>query len=409
MITKLRRKFITAAILVVTAVIVIIVGGINVANYTNMVNNSDTVIDVLLSSQTVVQKPPLGERPSRNPTLSIGGVSVETPYSSRYFKVKTDASGKITEVDCSKIVAITEERAIELAKGVIGGNQSSGFVRIYRYKKSVSNGETTYLFLDVSKDIETVTDFAKYSVLFTLIGITAISIFIIFISRVIFKPVQESYEKQKRFITDAGHEFNTPLSIISANAELIGMDLGENEWLDGIENQVAKLSRLTKNLVYVAKMEEGEGSLKMQKICYSDVLVQAIEPFLSIEEGANKKIILEVEPEIYVDGHEDMLNRMITLLMDNAFKHSYGRDIKVTLKKEGKKAVLAIENGCEEIAQGDLSILFERFYRPPKSRGKDAGGSGVGLSVVQTIAEMHKGKAHAFSADGKSIVIKIVI
>ena len=181
MITKLRRRFITAAILVVTAVIVIIVGGINVANYTNMVNNSDTVIDVLLSSQTVVQKPPLGERPSRNPTLSIGGVSVETPYSSRYFKVKTDASGKITEVDCSKIVAITEERAIELAKGVIGGNQSSGFVRIYRYKKSVSNGETTYLFLDVSKDIETVTDFAKYSVLFVLIGITAISIFIIFI------------------------------------------------------------------------------------------------------------------------------------------------------------------------------------------------------------------------------------
>ena len=407
MITKLRRNFILAAVIVVAVVIIAIVGGINVANYVNMVKNSDEIIDVLVLAKTEIQLPTI-ERPSRFPSTT-GGVSSETPYSSRYFTVEVDSSGTIVTVDSSHVVALTNERALELAQEIIG-EKTEGFLGTYRFRKIDNGGDSTiYYFLDVSIEQESFRSFAFYSVIFSFGGLVLITIFIIFVSRVIFKPVQESYEKQRRFITDAGHELNTPLSIISANAELLSMDVGESEWIDGIENQVAKLSRLTKNLVYVAKMEEGEGDFAFERINLSQITVEALNPFMAVSESAGKKVHLHVEQDVFIDGNEDMVCRMITLLMDNAFKHSFGEDIEFSLEKEGKKAVFTLKNGCDEIEQGDLSVLFERFYRPAKSRGKDAGGSGIGLSVVQSIAEIHKGKAYASSPDGKSIIFKIII
>lgn len=407
MITKLRRRFILAAVLVVVAVIIAIVGGINVANYVNMVKNSDDIIDVLVLAKNETHLPTI-ERPSRFPS-TIGGVSMETPYSSRYFTVEVDSSGTIVTVDCTHVVALTSDRAIELAQEIIGDSKD-GFLGTYRYRKIDKSADSTiYYFLDVAREMESFNSFAFYSLIFSFIGIVLITLFIVFVSKVIFKPVQESYEKQRRFITDAGHELNTPLSIISANAELLSMDVGDSEWIDGIENQVAKLSRLTKNLVFVAKMEEGEGSFTFERIDLSSITLEALNPFLAVSESAGKKVILNVEQDVFIDGNEDMMCRMITLLMDNAFKHSYGEEIEFSLVKDGKKAVFTIKNGVEEIEQGDLSVLFERFYRPAKSRGKDAGGSGIGLSVVQSIAEIHKGKAYASSPDGKSILFKIVI
>ena len=408
MITKLRRRFIFAAVGVVAFVIMAIIGGINLANYINMVKSSDEIIQFLASTNTQIQLPTI-ERPSRNPSTSQDSITAGNAYTSRYFIVEIDGSGDIISVDCTHIVSLTDERATQLANMIISRNDE-GFWGMYRYKMlEKSDGGKVYYFLDILRELDSFQTFATYSIIFSIIGLVSITVFIIFVSRVIFKPVQESYEKQKRFITDAGHELNTPLSIISANAEILSMDVGDSEWIDGIENQVAKLTRLTKNLVFVAKMEESEGKFAFDRIDLSTIAAEALNPFLTVCEKVGKKINLKIEQDIFIDGNEDMMCRMITLLMDNAFKHSSGEIIDFSLVKDGKKTVLTVKNDCEEIEQGDLSVLFERFYRPAKSRGKDAGGSGIGLSVVQSIAEAHKGKAYANSPDGKSIIFKIVI
>ena len=182
MITKLRHNFILAAVIVVAVVIIAIVGGINVANYVNMVKNSDELIDVLVLAKTEIQLPTI-ERPSRFPSTT-GGVSSETPYSSRYFTVEVDSSGTIVTVDSSHVVALTNERALELAQEIIG-EKTEGFLGTYRFRKIDNGGDSTiYYFLDVSIEQESFRSFAFYSVIFSFGGLVLITIFIIFVSRV---------------------------------------------------------------------------------------------------------------------------------------------------------------------------------------------------------------------------------
>ena len=224
------------------------------------------------------------------------------------------------------------------------------------------------------------------------------------------KPFAESYQKQKRFITDASHEIKTPLTIIDANTEVLNMKYGENEWLKSTSNQVKRLTKLTERLVFLSRMDEEREVLQKTDFSISDAVYEAARSFKAMAKSQNKTLNISVQPNVSYYGDESSIIRLVSLLLENAMKYSDDEGT-VSLKfcTNGKNKVLSVKNTVAEIQKGKLDMLFDRFYRIDKSRNSQTGGFGIGLSVAKAIVNAHKGKITAVSTDGKSIEITAVL
>ena len=223
----------------------------------------------------------------------------------------------------------------------------------------------------------------------------------------IMRPVAESYKKQKQFITDAGHEIKTPLTIIGANTEVIEMQTGESEWTRGIKDQISHLASLTEKLIFLAKMEE-QTDIPMFEFSLSDVVAESVQEFAAVAAAQNVELCCDIQKAVLYTGNEEMIRRMITLLTDNAIKYSDGKVVSFSLHADGNKRIIQVQNDASYMADGDLSCLFERFARGDASRNSGTGGHGIGLSVVQAIVSAHKGKIKAECANGK-VVFTVIL
>jgi signal transduction histidine kinase len=268
--------------------------------------------------------------------------------------------------------------------------------------------ESMIIFLDCRQDLENFKTFALTSVAVSLLGLLAVFILVMIFSKIVFRPVEKNYEKQKQFITDASHEIKTPLTIIDANTEVLEMESGENQWTKSTRNQIKRLSSLTYQLVTLSKLDEETGRMLKSEFSMSDVVADSIEPFQALARTENKKLNISIDENINYVGEEGAIRQLVSILMDNAIKYSAKEgDIRLSLKRKGKKIYLEIWNQAENIPVGNMDILFERFYRMDASRNSETGGSGIGLALAKSIVTSHRGKITAFSDDGKSLRITI--
>ncbi|MFQ9800920.1 MAG: sensor histidine kinase [Clostridia bacterium] len=180
----------------------------------------------------------------------------------------------------------------------------------------------------------------------------------------------ESYEKQKQFITDAGHEIKTPLTIIKADTDVLEMDFGENEWLSDIRKQTVRLTSLTNDLVYLSRMEEAGDSMAMIEFPFSDVVGEAAASFQALAQTQGKEFQCDIQPMLSLNGNEKAIQQLVGILLDNALKYSPKNGM-VSLKvwKQNRAVYLSVLNTTESPVQKDkLDLLFERFYRTDTSR-----------------------------------------
>lgn len=248
------------------------------------------------------------------------------------------------------------------------------------------------------------------SVSVSLLGFIAVTILVIIFSKMVFRPVAESYEKQKQFITDASHEIKTPLTIIDANIEVLEMENGENQWTKSTKNQVKRLASLTQQLIVLSKLDEEKGVSEKLEFSLSDAVLETVQSFEALAKTQKKQLDFQIEEGIRLFGDEKSIRQMIGILMDNALKYSiYEGGIRVQLKRKGRKIQLEVLNQTENISQGKQDILFERFYRMDTSRNSETGGSGIGLSVAKAIVLSQGGKINAYSADGNSLTLEVIL
>lgn len=419
MIKDLRKKFIIVAMCSTFGVLTAIMGIANVVNYCRIINRADSMITLLaenngsfggnFKANLTVDfdknfKEPIDDRRFPRPE----NFSPETPFETRFFTVTLDEEGDVLSSDIGKIAAISRDEAEEYAEAVFYGESAKGFKGIYRYKITESDKGFMIIFLDCRQDLDSFKAFALTSVIVSALGLLAVFILVLIFSKIVFRPVEMSYEKQKQFITDASHEIKTPLTIIDANTEVLEMENGENQWTKSTRNQIKRLSYLTHQLVTLSRLDEEADRMERVEMSLSNVVVDSVDPFYVIARTHEKSLLTDIEEGITFVGNEESIRQLVSILMDNAIKYSIDKgNIKVVLYRKGKKIYLEVYNQVDNIPQGNLEILFERFYRMDESRNSETGGTGIGLSVAKAIVISHKGKIAAYSDDGSSLTIKI--
>lgn len=294
----------------------------------------------------------------------------------------------LNRISMSSDNVLSEEDAAEIARKIISSDRTSGRYDDYYYLVDTLD-ETTYVwFLDGSAERDSKRRLLLVSSLAGLGGILLMGIFVYFMSRRAMAPLEESTEKQKRFITDAGHELKTPLSVIATNMDLLEMENGKSEWIDTTRKQVGKLRSLVQHLVSLSKLEESDRELVLTPFSVSDAAEECCEYFAGPAELAGKELKTTIEPDLHVRGDFASVSQIFTILLDNAVKYASG-DIDVRLYQSGKKILFETENDWEHSLSGkELEKLFDRFYRADESRSKKDGkeGYGLGLSIASAAA-----------------------
>ena len=277
----------------------------------------------------------------------------------------------------------------------------------YRFVVTEKETLTRIIFLDCTRRLDSAKTFLLLSVSISCLAIGVVFLLLNVIAERIVKPISDSYYKQKSFITNAGHDIKTPITIIDADAELIEMELGENEWLTDIKKQTTRLASLTNDLIYLSRMEEIDDKPHID-FPLSDVAEEVINSFASLARTKNIEIIASVPPAIFYFGEEESIRKLFTLLLDNAIKYSpEGEKIAFEVKKHGRSLEIKITNAAPNLEDETVRHMFDRFYRSDKARNSD-GGFGIGLSVANAIVSSHKGRISA-EKDGNVLVISIIL
>lgn len=395
MIKKLRIKFIATSMLSLFLVLGVIMSAVNILNYRGVLTQADSTLAILEENGGAF---PQREEPREpgEPGKPGRRSSPELPYESRYFSVRLTQSGSVISVDTGKIAAIGTDDAAEFARQVFESGKSRGRIGDYRYTRQVNDGEIQIIFLDCGRDLSTFRTFLAASCGISLLGLLAVFVLILLLSKRIIRPVLESDRKQKQFITDAGHEIKTPITIIDADAEVLEMEIGENEWIRDIQTQTRRLTALTNDLIFLSRMEEDQARLTESVIPLSDLVQETAQSFQAPALAGEKTLTVTVRPGLSLRGNEKALTQLITILLDNALKYSTPKgDILLTLEEQKKGVCLRVENTCAPIPPEQLEHFFDRFYRADPSRNSQAGGHGLGLSIAKAITQAHGGKIQA--------------
>ena len=419
MVRKLRKKFIAAAMIAVSSVLVTIIGILNAVHFITVEQTTDAKLDILVDIGGSFF--PMGPTPGDmilNDKENIKfpdsmrkdrRFSAETPYEMRYFTV-TFNNDDIVAVDVFRIAAVDEVKAKEYAQKLYTSGKKKGRIDNYKYVAVEKENGTMYIFLDCDREFDEYKTILLYSVLISALSLAVVAILIVFISKVYVSPLADGYEKQKRFITDASHELKTPLTIISANTEILEMDVGENEWTKSIHSQIDRLTDMTNKLVYLARMEEENPHINMIDFTLSNAVAETAEPYKAIALSSGKILNIDAEENVAYKGDEKAIRQALTMLLDNAMKYSDDKGtVWVTLKTLSSGKEIVIKNTVDKIETGKRDELFDRFVRGDESRNSKTGGSGIGMSVAHAIIAAHKGKISAKSEDGKSLTITIIL
>ena len=412
MIHRLRRKFILISTVSVLSVIALVFVMIFILNASSMNRNLDILADKV--SEGGGRFPAMdggGHRPESIPPENdrdFGFITPETPFATRHFTVLFDTDGEVARTNTEAIYSIAEASAIEYADAALAKNNTRGWLDSYRYKVFSTELGTGVVFIDGSMSRSSLLQSLTISGAVLLGCAALVLLLIILLSGRVVKPIAESYEKQKQFITDANHELKTPLTLILANLDIAEAELGENEWLSDIRAEGHRMTELVNQLVSLSRMDEENREINTAEIPLCDIVADAVSEFKSTADAMGKSLLTDISPGIHCNGDEGLIRRLLSVLLDNAVKYcDEGGEIRVRLEKH-RRVILTVENTYSAVEETELTRLFDRFYRADKARTY-TGGYGIGLSIAKAIAEKHGGEITAYKKDSKTIGFKTTL
>jgi signal transduction histidine kinase len=289
---------------------------------------------------------------------------------------------------------------VNLGEAVLNSGEEKGTIEGYNYLVDKTDKYTLVVFLDRSEFNRNIDTLIKYTVIYGVISLLVIFVLALILSKLIIKPLEQNDKKQRQFVSDAGHELKTPVSVISANADVLEDEIGENKWLSNIRYENERMSSLIKQLMQLAKSEKDDN--QKEQLDFSKLVIGEILPFESV--AYDKGIIInydEVESGVTVKGNRASLGQLVSILVDNAIEHSTdSAEVVVKLSNVRGKAQLSVSNKGENIPEEKRELIFERFYRIDESRAEKKDHYGLGLAIAKSITESHGGDISVKSENG---------
>ena len=401
MFKSLRKKFIATAVGSVAVVIAILAIALNFINFNKLEERIDTTLLDASRSQALIK---IFAEDGDDLVITKNSSSA-TEYNS-FSIAKVDNNGRIIKAYRDDSLIEDQDTLQSKVIEALEKGKTSGFIGSYRFLKVETNVGNLILFLNCQHELDSYESFVKNSVLISIGVILSVLVLIILISKKVIAPIQETYLKQKQFITGASHELKTPLAIISSNADVLEMMNGDSKWTTNIHNQVDRLTSLVNSLVVFSRMEEKD-TVERTSFDLTETLKSRIEDFDELANFQKKYIVTDIDENLNYYGEKDSIIQLMDILLENAIKYApEDSDILVKLNKNRKYATLKVSNKAN-VEKGDLSKVFDRFYRLDESRNSAIKGYGIGLSMAQLIAEKHKETIQAYAPEDGVFKIEV--
>ena len=325
------------------------------------------------------------------------------PYEMRYFIVdfKDD-----TVIDRSHMESISEEEGKILSGFMLKNEGNKGTIQNMRYL--IDRDHSQLYVLNIYEGQKAFENFFVNTVFISVMSLFAVFIIVSVFSKKAIKPMTEGLLKQRRFITDAGHEIKTPLSIIAANCEVLELQYGRNEWIESTQNQVRRMNLLIKNLLTLEKMDEENIDIHFVALNLSEIAEEIIQPFTVLADQKGIEVQKRIEKNLYISADPNRISHLISILMDNSIKYTpVDGVIEIYLERKGKNIIFDFINTVEKMPEGNLERLFDRFHREDDSRTSEGGGYGIGLSLARAVVKSHGGRIRASKAEKDKIRFRV--
>lgn len=381
----LRKKFVISAILSIMVVILTIYAAIVINIQIKTANQLSELAHIIANNE--------GSIPKLNDNSRF--INKETPFSTRYFVVILDENKAPKSLDLSHIASIEKEEATNMIEKVLSQKNIEGYINNYRYL--IDYNKSIIVFVDGTIQLNPIKSFLHESFIIIMIGLLITFVIASFFSTKALGPLAETFEKQKDFITNAGHDIKTPLAIIRADTEVLELQLGEdNEWLISIKNQTKRLDTLIKTLLGLARIDKaGKQKLELEEFSLNDLINEEINDIkILAKDGCSFEI--EENAKVQIKADKSCIRQVLTILLDNATKYAPENDvIKIAIKKQGKVKIADFSNTYEGKTNVNPNRFFDRFYREDESRNTKRGGHGIGLSMAKSLIETNRGKIYS--------------
>jgi two-component system histidine kinase len=401
MFKSLRKKFITTAIGSVAVVIAILAVALNFINFNKLEERIDSTLLDASKSEALIRI----FKEDGDDLIITKNSSSATDYNG-FSIAKVDNFGKIIKAYRDDSLLPNQDALQDKVTEALKNGKTSGFIGSYRFLKVETNVGNLILFLNCQRELDSNASFVTNSILISIGVIISVFILLVLVSKRVIAPIQETYIKQKQFITGASHELKTPLAIISSNADVLEMENGDSKWLQNIHNQVDRLTSLVNSLVIFSRMEEKD-TVERTHFNLTEVLKSRIEDFDELANFQKKYIVTDIGHNLNYYGEKDSIIQLMDILLENAIKYApEDSDIRVCFNKHRKYAILKVSNKAD-VKKGDLSKVFNRFYRLDESRNSTIKGYGIGLSMAQLIAEKHKETIRAYAPEDGIFKIEV--
>lgn len=403
MIKMLQKRFLVTAMTAVSVLILVMLGAINIANYAVNEKQLERTLYKLAENDGQPRKP-FPNEPPRFEMLPDGGFDASF---TQYVLVRFDVQGNMVYVE-NCIDYMTEDEAKSYASEIYNSAKKQGRKGYFRYAvfDSRDGRGCAVVFINSSVHISSMIRMLIISVVIGFFGWLGMLCLVRILSRQAIMPIAQNIEKQRQFVTNAGHEIKTPLAIILANVDAMELHTGENKWSRNIRTQTARLDGLMQNLLLLSKTDEGMVTFAATQVCVSELLQECIESYREPAELKNIKMQTDIAAGVVKKLNRENLEQLFSILLDNAIKYTPKEgQIRIVLRQENKRVKIQFSNTCDKLPQEDLERLFERFYRADSARTQKNGGYGIGLSVARAITESFSGKIYAqYGEDKKEII-----
>ncbi len=399
MITSIRKKF----VMISAASVFLVFSGIFllllIFSKIQLNRSMDSLTDTISMNGGSLPDIDASEHSSSQFFPSSDVITEETQFSIRFFTVWLDKKNQISGINTDYMASIAKEDVENCVKQALKENNERGWISGYRYKTTENTDGKTIVFVNGSLHKAFMNQLITTAFLILIGSAGLILMLTVFLSKYAVRPIAETYEKQKQFITDANHELKTPLTLILSNLDIVESELGKSEWLDDIRSEGERMGLLINQMVTLSRMDEGNSHIALSSFSLSDALSDIISEFLPAAAERNKIISSSVAPGIIYRGDETLIRQLMYILLDNAVKYcDPDGNIRISASQR-HNPVIVIENTYADVNNLELGRLFDRFYRADKAR-TFSGSFGIGLSIAQSIVKKHRGCISVYKKDG---------